>query len=593
MSALKSSRLLTSTALPFLYPCLDSSWIAGPTIRNRNTKRRPHSTLIIQHRHQSTIAFPSPTPPSPEPDFPPVDITRYDHLTPEPPDFTSQNFTDSCLITLQAGSGGHGCISFLREKYIPNGPPDGGDGGTGGNVYIQAVTGETSLHKLARRPILKAERGKNGQGSGKGGKRGEDVVIQVPVGTVVREIARVDPVEEDLKMGKGRGFGRDLEDDVVEEGATDQQRKWRREKWLLYPGELPKSFTHADFPALPRPRRSNLVASQPPAPLRLDLDKAMATPMLLAAGAMGGLGNPHFVTKSIPRPKYATKGDGGARIQVHLELKILADVGLVGLPNAGKSTLLRALTRSRTKVGSWAFTTLSPNIGTVVLDDYKGRPDVAANIYLKSQNRTHFTIADIPGLIEDAHLDRGLGLGFLRHIERAAVLAFVLDLSAGDAVAALKSLWREVGEYEKLRDGEVNEETERQAPHEDGLVDFRPFESSISPGFEPEPSSETMTDEPTNLLLDRQAGRRLPLLTLPPVTTKSWFVVATKADLDGTQENFAALQNYLMAVQAGAEPHPSGKKNAWRRDLQAVPVSALRKEGVEGIPNLVLSLLDG
>jgi len=315
--------------------------------------------------------------------------------------------------------------------------------------------------------------------------------------------------------------------------------------------------------------------------------------MLLAAGAMGGLGNPHFVTKSIPRPKYATKGDGGARIQVHLEVKILADVGLVGLPNAGKSTLLRALTRSRTKVGSWAFTTLSPNIGTVVLDDYKGRPDVAANMDVKNQNRTHFTIADIPGLIEDAHLDRGLGLGFLRHIERAAVLAFVLDLSAGDAVAALKALWREVGEYEKLRDGEVNEETEQQAPNEDGLVSFRPFESSISPGFEPEQSAATTTDGPTNLLLDRQAGRRLPLLTLPPITTKAWFVVATKADLESTQDNFLALLEYLANVQMGTESHPSGKKNAWRRNLQAVPVCALRKEGVEDIPQLVVSLLDG
>ncbi|KAK3686439.1 GTPase of the mitochondrial inner membrane that associates with the large ribosomal subunit [Vermiconidia calcicola] len=571
MSSLPASRLLSSSPTPFLYPCLDSTWTSSASTfrhvarQSRARKRIATSTI----RRQSTATAPSEVA---HEDAPSIDVNQYDHLNPQPLEYSSNPFTDSCTISLHAGGGGHGCISFLREKYIANGPPNGGDGGTGGNVYIQAVQGETSLHKLARRGILKAARGKNGEGSGKGGKRGEDVLVQVPVGTVVREISRHDPIEAEER--KAKGFGGDVDREVDADAAPDQSGKWRRDKWLLYPGGLPKYFTSADFPALPRPRRSNLTASQPQAPLRLDLDTPMKTPMLLAAGAMGGLGNPHFVTKSITRPKYATKGEEGMQIQVQLELKLLADVGLVGLPNAGKSTLLRALTRSRTRIGDWAFTTLSPNIGTVVLDSYAGRPALPSQ-----QHRSHFTIADIPGLIEDAHLDRGLGLGFLRHIERAAVLAFVIDLSAGDAVAALKALWKEVGEYENLRERELNAESERTPVDEDGMVAFKPFESSISPGFDPEPGGSNV--------LDTQVGRALPPLSLPAISSKPWFVVATKADKEHTQDNFGMLQEYLKRVQAGEEEHPSGKPNAWRKRPVAVPVSAVMKEGVEGIPGLV------
>jgi GTP-binding protein len=319
---------------------------------------------------------------------------------------------------------------------------------------------------------------------------------------------------------------------------------------------------------------------EPKAPISLDLSEHMEKPMLLAAGAMGGLGNPHFQSSSTPKPKYASKGELGVRIKLELELKLLADVGLVGLPNAGKSTLLRSISNSRTRVGDWAFTTLSPVIGTVVLDNSEGRPAVRSGIP-GGTPRTNFTVADIPGLIEDAHLDKGLGLGFLRHIERARILAFVVDLSAGDAVLALQNLWKEVGEYENLRNRELNEETERR------IVDWTGF-SGGSSSRAPNPFDE----DGKGMIIHPEPSRTLEPLKLPPISSKPWFVVATKADKEGTQEEFANLRAYLQAVEVGDILHPSGRANGWRNRLAALPVCALRGEGVSRIPEWTAALLD-
>ncbi len=541
------------TLLPFLCPCLEA-----PPIQSLRATRLVSLTRI-RRRLQSTEHF-----------------LQGDLARDIPPltDYGRTIFADKATLTLSAGSGGHGCISFLREKYIEAGPANGGDGGSGGNIYIQAVRGETSLHKLARRSLLKAGRGKNGQGKSKGGQRGEDVLVQVPVGTVVREISRHDPVAEEEENRR------------IDEGSEhvegETKGTWRRDKWILYPSATPSEYATTEFPMLPQSRRSSLTLAQPQPPISLDLSQPMEKPMLLAAGAAGGLGNPHFVTSANRRPKFATKGEAGMSLTLELELKLLADVGFVGMPNAGKSTLLRALSRSKAKVGDWAFTTLQPNIGTMVLDNSRGRPQVQVN-RASGEPRTQISIADIPGLITDAHMDKGLGLGFLRHVERAQVLAFVVDLSTGDAVESLSNLWNELGEFETLKGKETNAQTESR------MVDWKSLGSSASIASA---NDEAVTRGDESIIIEPSGSKPLPALPMAPISSKPWFVVATKADVDGTQANFAKLQAYLDALGNGTVQHPSKRKNAWKGRLAAIPVSAINGEGVERVPEWTVGLLD-
>ncbi|KAL4873898.1 hypothetical protein BDV12DRAFT_182199 [Aspergillus spectabilis] len=490
------------------------------------------------------------------------------HLNPAPEDYSRFIFQDRCRSTIYAGAGGHGCISFLREKYVPDGPPNGGDGGSGGSVYIQAIEGLTSLHKLARSGVIKAARGKNGQGKSKGGKRGDDVLIQVPVGTVVREVDRYDPVTEEQRRRK------QMKETSEDESEDPSVPAIRHDRWVLFPGSNPSDFLTTIFPSNP-PRRQNIAALEPQVPIYLDLSHHMDKPILLAAGGAGGMGNPHWVSRSHTRPRFASRGEGGKRLELEFELKLLADVGLVGKPNAGKSTLLRSLTNSRTRVGNWAFTTLEPNIGTVVIDNDKGRPLVEIE---GKAPRKRFTLADIPGLIKGAHLDRGLGLGFLRHIERAGILAFVVDLNAGDPVEELQELWNELGKYEELRDMDV------PPTHEEG------DDLSWNPPSHGLPELQDKHEYDTGI---SQPKDRLPDLALPPIHTKPWFVVATKCDLPETRERFKELQDYLRGVEQGTQGHPGGYDGGWRRKIYAIPVSAMRGEnpGMMVLPKVLADTL--
>jgi GTP-binding protein len=244
-------------------------------------------------------------------------------------------FVDEASITVQAGAGGNGCVSFRREKFIPFGGPDGGDGGHGGGVWLVADAGLNTLADFRRARRFRAPNGAPGQGSNCSGRSGEPVFIQVPVGTVVHE----------LDTGEVLG-------DLIEPGQK----------------------------------------------------------LLVAQGGVGGKGNTHFKSSVNRAPRKTTPGTPGEYRNLKLELRVLADVGLLGLPNAGKSTLLSAVTAATPKIGAYPFTTLHPNLGVVELEE----------------GRT-FVIADIPGLIEGAAEGHGLGTRFLRHLQRTRLLFHVVD----------------------------------------------------------------------------------------------------------------------------------------------------------------------
>lgn len=247
---------------------------------------------------------------------------------------------DQARITVIAGDGGDGSATFRREKYIPRGGPDGGDGGRGGHVYLQADSHLNTLLSFREQRRFLASRGGNGGTARRHGRDGNDVTVRVPPGTVVRTVIDGQPYEIDLVL----------------------------------PG------------------------------MRL----------LAARGGKGGLGNKHFATSTYQVPRIAELGEPGEQYELELELKLLADVGLVGFPNAGKSTLISVISAARPKIAAYPFTTLQPNLGVVGVGDFS------------------FVVADIPGLIEGAHRGAGLGFDFLRHVERTRLIIHIIDIAAVD-----------------------------------------------------------------------------------------------------------------------------------------------------------------
>ena len=266
-------------------------------------------------------------------------------------------FIDYAKISVKSGNGGNGCIAFLREKFRPKGGPSGGDGGRGGHVIFISDSSLSTLQDYSYKGKYIASSGEHGKGKNMHGKNGEDVILKVPVGTIIRNL-----------------------------------------------------------------KDSSLIA---------DLDKDNIE-VIIAIGGNGGFGNARFKTQKNTAPRIANDGQIGEYIDLELELKVLADVGLVGFPNAGKSTYISSISNAKPKIADYPFTTLVPNLGIVKAHDYNT-----------------FVIADIPGLIKGASSGKGLGIQFLKHIERTKILVFIIDACSEDIMLEYDTLCSELKSYNK------------------------------------------------------------------------------------------------------------------------------------------------
>ncbi len=321
-------------------------------------------------------------------------------------------FVDQAQITVASGKGGHGCVSFRREKFIPKGGPDGGDGGKGGDIVIKAQPRLLTLYDLRVKRNYQAENGQPGQGCQKYGRAGKNLVIEVPVGTLIYEIMDAEDQEPSADAGaeqhylarQGKGFivyTSDTPDEDYGQGAS--------------PRELEPLSAGKDDSV----EESDAASPQPDDSMRLlaDLDTEDAQ-VVIARGGRGGKGNTHFKSSTMRTPRFAQPGEAGQRKTLRLELKILAHGGLVGMPNAGKSTLIAAVSAARPKIAPYPFTTLHPNLGV-----------------LQNDLGERLILADIPGLIEGAHLGQGLGHRFLKHVERTRFLVHLLSVEEIDLEA--------------------------------------------------------------------------------------------------------------------------------------------------------------
>ena len=290
---------------------------------------------------------------------------------------------DQAKLLIIAGRGGDGAISFRREKFVPKGGPDGGDGGKGGSVYAETDSNETTLRNFSYLQKFEAPSGQRGSGRKMSGLRGIDVTIKVPVGTIMK-LKRINLEKSGDRQVSVKGMGKGMMGTLLE-----QKREVPEEEIVL------------------------------------DFDK-QGMKLLIAQGGKGGRGNVHFKSSTNTTPRHAVAGQPGEAFEVEMELRILADIGLVGMPNAGKSTLLSMLSNAKPKIADYAFTTLEPNMGVM---NYKSK---------------HLVIADIPGLIEGASEGKGLGVQFLKHVERTRVLVHLL--SAGKTG---EELWKD---YKTIRE---------------------------------------------------------------------------------------------------------------------------------------------
>ena len=395
-------------------------------------------------------------------------------------------FVDRIKVFAQAGNGGRGCVSFRREKFVPKGGPDGGDGGRGGDIVLRADRHVDNLTSLFYEPLIKAKTGGHGRGKKMHGRSAPAKVVRVPIGTIIYRaddplagppdftfsVAEMDGIRESRIAS-----AQSSDDPSVSESAAQMQDRQLQD----------------------RQSQGRHVRSAAPEDVMVDLTRD-GQEFLLCRGGAGGKGNVHFKSSRNRAPREYTEGEEGEQGHFLFELRTIADAGLVGYPNAGKSTLLRIISAARPKVAPYPFTTLHPIIGVVEFPGYR-----------------RAAIADIPGLIEGAHRNLGLGHDFLRHITRCRILLFVVDVAGSEGrnpIEDLQNLRREIDLYD------------------------------------------------------------------PMLSERPWCIIANKMDLPGAKENLEALRNRFPSIELAAISAKTGggldslrmKLEKW---LESFPVAAV------------------